>query len=291
MKSVICPLCGCYDSEKRFSERNYDLLACKNCELFFIHPYGTDVHKKVTTYGYEELKIVDPMRQHIASKSYFKNEYLSYIESEFVGAQSILDVGCGTGTLLELLSETHPNVLRVGVELNTERAQFAKKVAKCEIYQVPIEKFLYERKFDVITMINVLSHIPSIENLFTSIRCLLATDGKLIMKVGEMAVDVKKDAVFDWGFPDHLHFLGLNTIQFICNKYAFKIVRHERKPLSKDLFSRNRWIAPGRSSIRNIVKRIVALTPFTLLLLRKLYEIRHGNKIWSSFLVLSPENK
>ena len=51
------------------------------------------------------------------------------------------------------------------------------------------------------------------------------------------------------------------------------------------------WFAPGRIPIRNIVKRIVALTPFTLLLLRKLYEIMHGNKILPSFLVLTPENK
>ncbi|MDL1968773.1 MAG: class I SAM-dependent methyltransferase [Deltaproteobacteria bacterium] len=291
MKNTACPLCSKQENEKCFSERNHDVLACKNCGLFFIHPYGNDVHKKVSTYDYDNLEILDPAKHHVSSKSYYKKKYISYIRSECATAQSILDVGCGTGSLLELLYDENSNIQSVGIELNTERAEFAKRVSNCEIYQVPIEQFTYDSKFDVITMINVLSHIPSIDNLFTSIRNLLAPDGKLILKVGEMAADVKKDAVFDWGIPDHLHFLGIDTIQFICSKYGFKIIRHERQPLSADLFSFSRWLTPGRSPIRNIVKRVVALTPFALLILRTLYDIRHGKEIYSSFIVISPAHK
>lgn len=291
MNNAVCPLCGRQENEKCFSERNYDVLACKKCELFFIHPYGSDVHERVSSYDYDNLEILDPARFHVSSKSYYKKKYLSYIKNECTTAKSILDVGCGTGALLELLHDENPNIRRVGIELNAGRAEFAKRVANCKIYQVPIEKFVYDGKFDVITMINVLSHIPSFDNLFISIRNLIAPDGKLILKVGEMATDVKKDAVFDWGIPDHLHFLGIDTMQFICGKYGFKIISHERQPVSADLFSFSRMITPGRSSIRNIAKRVVALTPFALLILRTLYDIRHGNKIYSSFIVISPADK
>lgn len=291
MKNAVCPLCSKQESEKCFSERNHDVLVCKNCGLFFIHPFGNDVHEKVSTYDYENLKILAPAKHHVSSKSYYKRKYLSYIMSECTTAKSILDVGCGTGALLELLYDENPNIRRVGIELNKDRAEFAESVCNCEVYQVPIEEFSYDSKFDVITMINVLSHIPSIDNLFTSIRNLLATDGKLILKVGEMTTDVRKDAIFDWGIPDHLHFLGIDTIRFICSKYGFRIIRHERQPLSADIFSFNRWLTPGRSSIRNIVKRVVALTPFALLILRKLYDIKHGKSIFSSFIVISPTEK
>lgn len=291
MNNAVCPLCGKQENKKCFSERNYDVLACKNCELFFIHPYGSNVHEKVLTYDYDNLEILDPVRNHVASKSYYKKKYLSYIKNECTNAKSILDIGCGTGALLELLYEENPNIQMVGIELNIERAQLAKKVTNCEIYQVPIEKFVYDKKFDVITMINVLSHIPSFDNLFNSIHNLIAPDGKLILKVGEMAVDVKKDAVFDWGIPDHLHFLGINTMQFICSKYGFKIISHKKQPLSADLFSFSRWITPGRNSIRNIVKRLVASTPLALSILRKLYDIRHKKKIYSSFIVISPAGR
>lgn len=288
MKNVVCPLCSKQENTECFSERNHDLLACNNCGLFFINPYGSNVHEKVSNYDYEDLKILDAGKHHVSSKSYYKNKYLSYVSKECDSAKSILDVGCGTAALLDLLHSEKPDLKRVGIELNSERAAFAKKIANCEIFQTPIEEFTYETKFDVITMINVLSHIPSIDNLFISIRNLLAKDGKFILKVGEMRVGVKKDAIFDWGIPDHLHFLGMDTIDFICKKYGFKIVHHERQPLSIDLFSFNRWITPGRSTSRTLLKRVIALTPFALFVLRKLYDIRHGKNIYSSFIVISP---
>ncbi len=103
-----------------------------------------------------------------------------------------------------------------------------------------------------------------------------------------MSRGVKKDAVFDWGIPDHLHFLGINTIKFICAKYGFKTILHDRQPFSDDFFSRSRWNTPGRSAIRNMVKRVVANTPFALSILARLYDLRYGKKIYSSFIVMSP---
>ena len=288
MNNAECPLCGSQENQKCFSERHHDLLACRDCGLFFIHPYGSSVHEKVCTYDYDDLEIADPARFHVSSRNYYERKYLSFIQSECMTAESILDVGCGTGALLELLGNENPSMRRMGVELNYERAEFARGVAGCEIYQGPIEEFSCDSTFDVITMINVFSHIPSIDDLFASIRDLLAPGGKLILKVSEMAVDVRKDSVFDWGIPDHLHFLGLNTMNYICGKYGFRIIRHDRQPFSEDMFSRGRWLSPGRSQVRNLVKRVVALTPLALLILRMLYDMRHGKNSYSSFIVLSP---
>lgn len=284
----ICPLCGHNDYEKYFSERNYNLLACSKCELFFIDPYIYDTFNKVTTYDYKDLTILDSIRHYNASKKYFTAKYMAYIQKECEGATSFLDVGCGTGALLQLLHDVRPDLRRAGVELNIERAKFAQRIASCPIYQIPIEKLSIDEKFDVIAMINVLSHIPSFDQLFASLRNLMTHNGKLILKVSEMTKDVKRDAMFDWGIPDHLHFLGMNTIKFICDKYSFKIVRHIRQPLSVDLFARWRWLLPGRSRIRNAVKYAVALTPLALTILRKNYERKHKKTIYSSFIVIVP---
>jgi hypothetical protein len=172
--------------------------------------------------------------------------------------------------------------------LNIERARFAQRIANCSVYQVPIEELSINEKFDIITMINVLSHISSFDKLFYSLRHLMTERGKLILKVTEMTEDVRQDAMFDWGIPDHLHFLGINTIKFICDKYNFRIIRHIRQPLAVDLFARWRWLLPGRSRIRNVVKYTVALTPLALTILRKNYERKHKDTIFSSFIVITP---
>src|SRR4030088_2930024 len=123
------------------------------------------------------------------------------IAEECRGAKSVLDVGCGTGHLLERLS-VFPELHRQGLELNAAPAEYARRVANCEIYQMPLEEFKANSKFDVITMINVFSHIPSFDGLFNSIRSLLQPGGKLILWTSEMGRGANRWSQFVWGIPD-----------------------------------------------------------------------------------------
>ncbi len=288
MSESLCPLCGSYNNKNLFTERGWKLIICRTCQLFYIHPYPlneNEVYGKVEEYNYEELEVADSQTHYYASKYFYEN-YFHNINEACTDAKSVLDVGCGTGRLLELFHRDKPDIHCVGIELNSQRARFAEHIANCQVYRTPIEQFTYSKKFDIITMINVLSHIPSFDNLFNSIKGLLADEGKLILIVGEMTEKVKKDAVFDWSIPDHLHFLGLNTMQYICNKYGYQIHYHERHPFSKELFSTYRWKSPGRSTARNLIKRVVVMTPFALSILAKLYELRHGRNVYSSIIIL-----
>lgn len=286
---IICPLCKSTDNEKKFSVNNYDVISCRNCELAFIHPYPTDVerHVSVEKNVIDGVSALDAKKHYAAEIKYYNKsfkELLPQIEQECLDANSILDAGCGTGHLLKLLAK-YPNLVRVGIELDASRAQFAKEIAGCEIYQIPIEKFSKEKKFDVITLMNVLSHIPSFDMLFSAIHSLLTEKGKLILKVGEFPKDFKKGDVFDWGIPQHMHFLCLNTINVICEKYNFKIIKHQRVLLSDKLFMRERFTTFGRSRWKNIAKWLIAYTPFALSLLKKRYESK-ASKAYSSFIVL-----
>jgi len=288
MKNPICPLCGNVEHEYCFSENGHQLLTCKHCDLFFIHPYPDEsaAHERVAKGRLGNPARVEADRQYRGSR-YGYDRYFPFIDKECVDAKSLLDVGCGTGRLLELLGKK-PGIHRVGIELDPDRAEYARRVAGCEICQVPLEEFEYPSKFDVITMINVLSHIPGFDAPFSSIRSLLTDGGKLILKTGELNRGVRKGAIPNWGIPEHLHVLGMSTIRFIASRHGYRIVRHEREPLSVRLFSPSKWKAPGRNAAEHFVKRTVAMTPFALSILRRLYDARYGKKAYSSFIVMSP---
>jgi SAM-dependent methyltransferase len=291
-ENPVCPLCQSSEHHRRFSDSGYDVLACEQCDLLFIHPYPAseeDQHRRVATYDFDDLVLPDPDR-HYRIEIRFYQHYWPLIEQDFEGADSVLDVGCGCGRLLELLG-SHPGLFRAGIELNGPRAAMARRVAGCPIHEVPVEEFAGDTRFDVITLVNVLSHLPSFDSLFGAVRSLLTDRGKLILKVGEVAPDVRKNDLFDWDIPDHLHFLGLRTIDHICRKYRFTIVRHRRVPHGQELFSQARWKTPGRSRFRNLIKTVVVHIPFALPLLAKAYELRHDQRIHSSLIVLSPERE
>jgi len=289
--SSVCPLCGSSQAKALFAQRGYSLMACGVCELFFIDPYPRDIdrqHELVATHTYEDFQLLETTKHYEYEVNFYRN-YFDLIERECLQATSILDVGCGCGHLLERLA-ARPDLYRAGVELNRQRAAQARRVAHCEVFDIPIEDFPRTRRFDVITLINVFSHIPGIDRLFEKLRSLLNENGKIIMKTGEMSRDVKKSAIFDWEIPDHLQFLGLNTLKFLVQKHGFEIQAHCRTALSKELFAPGTWRMKGRSVVRNRIKSTVARISFALPVLEQFYELIHRGSVFSSFIVLRLAN-
>ena len=106
MTDRSCPLCSENQVNYIFTERGHDLLQCQACDLFFIHPYPeqTEVYETVSDYEYDDLEILDSQR-HYESSCATHDFLYPQMREEFVGAKNVLDVGCGTGRLLELLKE------------------------------------------------------------------------------------------------------------------------------------------------------------------------------------------
>ncbi len=289
--SPVCPLCGSSQARALFAQRGYRLMTCGVCELFFIDPYPKDIdrqHEVVQTHAYEDFELLETAKHYEYEVNFYRN-YFALIQQECVEARSILDVGCGCGRLLERLA-VRPDLYRAGVELNRQRAAHARRVARCEVFDLPIEDFPETRRFDVITLINVFSHIPGIDRLFEKLRLLLNDNGKIVLRTGEMRKDVRKSAIFDWEIPDHLQFLGLNTLELLAQKHGFAIQLRRRTALSKELFAPETWRMKGRSVVRNRIKSIVARISFALPLMEQCYDLVHRSSVFSSFIVLRVAN-
>lgn len=281
-----CPLCGDLHSQPMFEEQGHTVVSCDTCDLLYITPYPRqvgDVYEAVSDYDYDQLQILSAERHYQSSCRRYGWLY-PRIRPHCAAARSVLDVGCGTGRLLELLGE-FPDLERVGMELNVERAKFAREKAACEVVSVPLEQ--YPRKdFDVITLMDLFSHVPDVNGFFRSVHEHLAPQGLAILKVGEFAKTAGKHTVFDWEIPDHLQFLGLRTIDHLATQTGFEVALHEREPLSKEMFAKEAWRSPGRSALRNRIKRAVTLTPGALPLLRAIYDLYTRRAAFSSFVVL-----
>jgi len=285
---AACSLCGSTATSHAFQDNGCSLRVCAICGLFFVHPYPDADHQHglVSSESTERIAILDCERRYQGERLYYQR-HLPQIMDECRGATSLLDVGCGTGYLLEALRSV-PGLYTAGIELNSQAAQLARRVSGRPIYESPIEEFRSERKFDVVTLINVLSHVPSFDGMFHSIRAALRPGGKLILRTSEMRDNVSRWNQVHWGIPDDLHFLGVETLAFLCAKYGFAVTRHIRTPFEDELFLRSRWQQAGRRKLHNLVKSAGIRLPFALAALKRLYTAVLGQRLFVSFIVLTP---
>ena len=99
--------------------------------------------------------------------------------------KKVLDVGCGGGILAEALSELGANVTGIDASENTigVAKSHSRSVGSDVIYiQNTIEEFISSHpneKFDVITCLEMLEHVPSPNEIIKSCSNLLKDDGNI----------------------------------------------------------------------------------------------------------------
>jgi SAM-dependent methyltransferase len=119
-------------------------------------------------------------------------EYLSYLRFilsrlEKIEFDSLLDVGCGEGRFLSEVFKRFPNKNLMGADCSVRALEYARLLN-------PHVKFtcgditdpsLFAERFDVVTLIETLEHIPpqELENFVGGLRHYLKSDGVLIVSV------------------------------------------------------------------------------------------------------------
>lgn len=115
------------------------------------------------------------------------NKYKQMSIKEFTNKKfnDVLDCGCGTGPMIEILCEKYPDKLYTGLDLTPEMIKKAKEknlpntnfvVGDCE--KIPFEN----ESFDVIICTNSFHHYPNPQDFFDNAYRVLRKGGRLILR-------------------------------------------------------------------------------------------------------------
>lgn len=199
------------------------LAQCRSCDLVHLNPR---VRGDVIIEGYSSA--VDPkfIAQDGQRVKTFRRalDHLTARHPLDTGA-SVLDVGCAGGAFPKAASDAGFDV--VGVEPSEWLAEQGRERYGIDIRTgILAEQDFGGRKFDLVTLWDVIEHLTEPEDVLADIRSLLAPDGILVVNYPDYGALVARIMGRRWPFllSVHLLYFTRKTIRAFLEKRGFEVL-------------------------------------------------------------------
>jgi SAM-dependent methyltransferase len=202
-RRIPCLLCGSRQTSLVYKTPNVHMAGfrevfaervekCEECGFVFTNPrLPARALEKYYTENYllEGLPIPKSIEQFLSDEYreiWFSKERDLNVVLSATPRGSLLDIGCASGTLLWLAKQKGFQVN--GVEVSKSSAEFANKILGLDVFCGQLEGARFQDgRFDVVTMIHSLEHVPEPRKALREIRRILADDGVFIAIVPNFA--------------------------------------------------------------------------------------------------------
>lgn len=194
---ATCQLCGSAERSLKFADGPFRVLTCSDCGLVYVSPrlVGAAL-EQVYDEGY--WKSSDPKARGYAdyareSALYLKTfrHRMRYVRRWLRPGARILDVGCAAGYFLRVVQGEGHDVW--GVELSPAIAKEAIAALGPDRVHVGTLDHAVEAmdfrpgSFDLVTLWDVIEHVPDMQAVLRRIRELLAPGGHLLLETQNVA--------------------------------------------------------------------------------------------------------
>lgn len=141
-----------------------------------------------------------------------------------------LDIGCGNGALLLQFHEKFPEWTLYGIELNEKYKSKVEDIPSVQKMYVSSQPDIIKDKFNCITMIHVLEHIPNPRGYLEKIHDLLTYEGILVIEVPFFI-----NNPYDLLIADHCTHFSESTLCTLLYKSGFNVMYSSTKCVTKEL--------------------------------------------------------
>jgi 2-polyprenyl-3-methyl-5-hydroxy-6-metoxy-1,4-benzoquinol methylase len=266
-----CVVCGHSHSTVVFEEFGVDVLRCQHCG----HVYSShQADKHFDGYFGERVSPGDHFwwnRAHSSMHASFCNRFLA-------GRQGrLLDVGCGLGFFVKKASSL-PDWDAHGCDTSKAAVEFAQReLGLASVRHGPVQECGYpENHFDIVTLWDVLEHVPEPDALLSFLRTPLKDDGILFIHTPNVNVQLPKARMIRLlrGMDPKLHYLeakhhvnlySMDTLRRVLLRCGYTDIKFTHLPPIQGLSgSRNRVLTLTKNAIFQMSKILFYVSLGTL---------------------------
>ena len=252
-----CLICHSSDVETYFHLKSNDLVAlkCKACDHVFVGNSPITSDSIADFYTMDDFKGQRKLQNETWYTDYYSDcfanyadklnsslvlkqfqEKIEYFQLNFPHGGRLLDVGCATGVFLDMMRKKGWDV--EGLEISDELASYARKAFSLNVHVKDLTREkLNSEPFHVITLFDVIEHIPDPNLMISACSDLIVDDGVLLLRtptedglLRDIAKVIYRMSLTKTEFPmlwfysfEHIHSFSLNTLNTILEKHGFSI--------------------------------------------------------------------
>ena len=228
LKTYHCPLCGNEKSTQLYVVDEFSIVRCVDCSMVYVNPrlinekvytLYTDNYFHRALHGYENYELT----AHLRIKT-FKRWYKTIVPYCLREKGHALDIGCAAGYFLDVLKKD--GWLAEGIEL--DKKIYASLVQRgYDVYDQPLEKFIAPHRYELITLFDVVEHLPHVQSDFAKLHAMLADDGILALVTPNFDSLQRKifgKRWFQFKPMEHIYYFSPQTLKKIADQNDFAVL-------------------------------------------------------------------
>jgi len=233
---VACGLCGGRERRLKFEDGPFSVVTCSACDLTYVTPrldpgalidnvynegYWTSEAAKER--GYTDYRSDEPLYL----RTYRRR--LKIVRRHFPRPGRVLDVGCAAGYFLRVMQEAGWSV--TGLEPSDAiRPHAARLIGEDNVLAGLLgEADLEPGSFDLVTMWDVIEHIPDPVAAVKEVGSLLAPGGKFLIETQNVDSFAQKVLGKRWQHykhAEHIYHFNPKTLRNVLQRAEFRILEN-----------------------------------------------------------------
>lgn len=199
-------------------------MQCKQCSFVFVPKH---FRQKISYTDYKDSKVADEVKK---GNNWIKiqRHLLRYqLIKKYKKNGKLFDLGAGWGHFL--LTGKQAGYEIYGIELSAQPALYARKELNLPVERVDFFAMSNEKKFDIITLWDVLEHIDDADKVIEKCNAISEQEGLLVIQVPQIDSFISKRFKEKWKMIslDHVNYFSKKTLPRLLenNGYEVKEIR------------------------------------------------------------------
>ena len=227
LQSYPCPVCSGSKTKHLYKIKGFNIVRCLSCTMVYVNPrlrnedvydiYRTDYFTN-KEHGYENYELTD----HLRNKT-FQRWYSDIEPNLLLKSGTALDVGCASGSFLRLLIQKGWDAK--GIELDRDMFENVRQHG-FDVSNRPLEYYDSSVKFQLITLFDVIEHLPFLNNDLKKLSGLLDRDGSIAIvtpNINSMQHKLFGKKWFQFKPGEHINYFSPKTLEQVVKPYNLKV--------------------------------------------------------------------